>query len=449
MLDVASANREDFRKAVKLPEKPKSDGIRRNVLIGLSISTLLIGGLGVWAGTSMLAGAVIAGGTVVVETSVKKVQHQTGGIVGEILVQNGDHVEAGQTLMKLDETMTRANLQIFAQQLDRADARLARLEAESIGAADMKIPVSLASRVNDPDIAELLVGERALFESRATFVKGQQAQLGERIGQYEQQIEGLKAQQKSNDDSLALTRDDFRTVEDLYRKKLVPLDRISALRQNIARLEGEDGRLIAAVAETQGRISETRLQITQLAEDQRREANTDLRDTEGKRVELMERKLVAEDQLSRTTIRAPQAGFVEQLQIHTVGGVINPGETIMNIVPQADRLVVDARVAPVSIDDVSPGQPVRIRFPAFDMATTPECHGEVDRVSADLIREPQQQVAYYEARIKVNDESTCLKGVRKLLPGMPAEVFIQTADRGVWSYFMKPILDQVNRSFKE
>jgi len=449
MLDVASTNRSDFRGAKKLEPAKTNDGIRHNVLIGLGITAALVGGLGVWAGSSSLAGAVIAGGTVVVETAVKKVQHQTGGVVGEILVKNGDRVEAGQILMKLDETMTRANLQIVSQQLDRADARMARLEGERIGASEMKIPVRLAARVNEPEIAELLAGERALFESRMTFIKGQQAQLGERLGQYAQQIEGLKAQQKSVEDSLALTQDDFKTVGDLYKQKLVSLDRISALRQNIVRLEGEAGRLLAAVAETEGRISETKLQIIQIGEDQRREANTDLRETEGRQVELLERKLVAEDQLKRTTITAPQSGFVQQIAIQTVGGVINPGETIMSIVPQSDALVIDARISPVSVDDVVPGQPVRIRFSAFDRSTTPECDGTVERVSADLVHDQQQQISYYEVRIDVDDQANCLQGARRLLPGMPAEVYIQTGERGVWSYLMKPLTDQLTRAFKE
>lgn len=446
MLDVATTNRADFAKAAT---PPASDGIKRNVILGLLISAGLIGGLGVWAGLSSLAGAVIAGGTVVVESSVKRVQHQTGGIVGEILVRNGDHVEAGQILLRLDETTTRANLQIITQQLDRADARMARLEAERIGAPDMKMAPQLAGRLNEPTIAELVSGERALFESRIRFVKGQQAQLTERIGQFQLQIEGLKAQQKSVADSLVMVSEEHKTVEELYDRKLVSLDRISALRQNKVRLEGEAGRLMAAIAETEGRISETKVQMKQLEEDLRREANTDLRETEGKQVELMERKLVAEDQLKRTDIKSPQAGFVEQMAIHTVGGVINPGETIMNIVPESDQLVVDARIPPATVDDVVPGQPVRIRFSAFDMATTPECHGKVDRVSADLVRDEKQQISYYEVRIGVNDQSECLKGTRRLMPGMPAEVYIETAERSVWSYFMKPITDQLNRAFRE
>lgn len=447
MLDVASTNRADFAKAAKA-QKP-SDGIKRNVVIGLLITTALVGGLGIWAGFSSLSGAVIATGTVVVESSVKRVQHQTGGIVGEILVRNGDRVEAGQPLIKLDETMTRANLAIVAQQLDRADTRMARLEAERIGAPEMKISDRLAERLNEPHIAELVAGERALFESRIKFVKGQQAQLNERIGQYRLQIEGLVAQKKSVDESLVLVNEEYNTVEKLYDQKLVSLDRVSALRQNKVRLDGEVGRLIAAMAETEGRISEVKVQMVQIEEDLRREANTDLRETEGRQVELLERKLVAEDQLKRMVITSPQAGFVEQMAFQTVGGVINPGETIMNIVPQSDQLVVDARIAPVSIDDVVLGQPVRIRFSAFDMATTPECHGKVERVSADLVVDERQQFSYYDVRVGVNDQSECLKGTRRLVPGMPAEVYIETAERSVWSYFMKPITDQLNRAFRE
>ena len=216
-----------------------------------------------------------------------------------------------------------------------------------------------------------------------------------------------------------------------------------------SRLRGETGRLAAAIAETEGKISESRLQALQVDEEMRKEVNEELRELDGKEVELIERKTVAQDQLSRTEIRAPQSGFVQELAIHTVGGVISPGETLMLVVPGEDRLVVDAMVAPASIDDVEPGQPVSIRFSAFDANTTPECEGTVERVSADLIKDPQRQISYFVARTMLDDQQSCLGANRRLQPGMPAEVHIRTGERDVWSYVMKPLSDQMARAFRE
>ncbi|RWG76533.1 MAG: HlyD family type I secretion periplasmic adaptor subunit [Mesorhizobium sp.] len=425
------------------------EGIRANILVGMAISLLLIGGVGAWAATTSLAGAIIASGTVVVESSAKKVQHQTGGIVGAILVREGDRVDEGDIMVRLDETMTRANLKIIAQQYDRTVARRARLQAERLGLSEIKLPNDLAKRLGDPDVDALVAGEKALFESRITADTGLKSQLQTRSEQLGRQIEGLAAQRKATDWSAALVEKDYDSLKSLYDKKLVPLERVSDLQLELSRLRGESGRLAAAIAETEGKISETRLQALQVDEDMRKDVNEDLRELDAKEVELIERKVVAEDQLARTEIRAPRSGFVQELAVHTVGGVIAPGETIMLIVPEQDRLVVDAMVSPGSIDDVVPGQPVSIRFSAFDATTTPECKGTVQRVSADLIKDPQRQISYFVARTVLDDQKSCLQNTKRLQPGMPAEVHIQTGERYVWSYVMKPLSDQVHRAFRE
>ena len=434
--------------SVYAPEK-SAEGIRANILFGLAVSVLLVGGIGAWAATTKLAGAVIASGTVVVESNAKKVQHQTGGIVGEILVREGDRVSAGDVIVRLDETMTRANLQIISQQYDRTVARQARLQAERLGLAEIKFPGELAQRAADPDVETVLAGEKALFESRAKALVGLKSQLEARSAQLKQQIEGLTAQRKAMDELATLVERDYNSLQTLYEKKLVSLERVSQLQLELSRLKGESGRLAAAIAETDGKISETKLQAIQVDEDMRKDVNEELRELDGKEVELVERKVVAKDQLTRTEIRAPLSGFVQELAVHTVGGVIAPGETLMLIVPEQDQLVIDAMVAPASIDDIKPGQPVSIRFPAFDVATTPECKGTVQRVSADLIKDPQRQVSYFVARSTLDDQKACLKDARRLQPGMPAEVHIQTGERNVWSYVLKPLTDQMHRAFRE
>lgn len=427
---------------------PSNDGVRANLLLGTAVTILLFGGLGAWASTTSLAGAVIAAGTVVVESNVKKVQHQSGGIVGEILVHEGDAVSAGDVLLRLDETLTRANLQIISQQYDRMIARESRLQAERLGLPEIEFPDSLQQRMDDPQVAVVVAGEQALFDSRNKALAGHKAQLETRVAQLRQQIDGLTAQQKAMDESAELVEKDWSSLQTLYDKKLVSLERVSDLHLNLSRLRGESGRLVAANAEIEGKIGETKLQYLQLDEDMRKDVNEELREIEGKAVELLERQLVAQDQLMRTDIRAPQSGLVQELAVHTVG-VIGAGETIMLIVPAADRLVVDAKVAPSSVDDIEPGQPVSIRFSAFDANTTPECHGVVERISADLIRDTQMQISYYVARTTLDDKESCLRGKRRLLPGMPAEVHIQTGERNVWSYLMKPLSDQMFRAFRE
>lgn len=433
--------------SVYAPEK--SEGIRANVLVGLAISVLLVGGVGVWAGTTSLAGAVIASGTVVVESNAKKVQHQTGGIIGAINVREGDRVAAGEVIVRLDETLTRANLQIIAQQYDRTIARQARLQAERLGLPAIDLPDSLLQRAGEPDVELLIAGEKALFESRTKAVAGLKSQLEVRSEQLAKQIEGLEAQRKSMNESAAMVERDYDSLKTLYDKKLVSLERVSQLQLELSRLHGESGRLAAAIAETEGKISETKLQALQVDEEMRKDVNEELRELDGKEVELIERKAVAQDQLSRTEIRASQSGFVQELAVHTVGGVIGAGETLMLIVPEQDRLVVDALVAPASIDDIAPGQPVSIRFSAFEANITPECKGTVQRVSADQIKDPQRQISYFVARATLDDQKTCLGTIRRLQPGMPAEVHIQTGERSVWSYVMKPLSDQFSRAFRE
>jgi len=425
-----------------------SDGIRANLLLGLATTALLIVGGGTWLGVTKIAGAVIAPATVVVESSVKKVQHRTGGTIGGIFAQDGDHVRAGAILARLDDTLTRSNLQIVSEDLDHVTIRLARLEAERQGLSEMQIPANLRVRMDDPRVAALVNGERNLFESRATALAGQKAQLQSRALQLGHQIDGLKAQLAATNDSLDLLTHSLADVQSLYSRKLVSKERLSNVALEEARTRGESGRLVAAIAEVQAHISETDLQVLQLDEQKRSDVTNDLRENEAKRTELEERKIVADDELARTDIRSPQTGTIQESSIHTVGGVIGPGEVLMVVVPDTDNLVVDALIPPTRMDDVQPGQKVSIRFPSFDVGTTPVCEGSVKRISADLIKDQEHQLSYFSARIHVDNPATCLKGDKVLKPGMPAEVHISTGERSVWSYLLKPLIDQVSRAFK-
>jgi len=428
---------------------PSRASIRRHLVLGLLIVVLLGGGVGGWAATVKLSGALIAQGSIVVDQNVQKVQHPTGGIVGELRVRDGDYVKAGDVLVRLDETVMRANLAIVTKGLDQQLARKARLEAERDGAENLSYPPDLVARSKDPDIAATLASEQRLFELRRTERTGQKAQLTQRVSQLEEEISGIEAQQAAKSQEIELIARELTGVRDLYARNLVQLSRLTQLERESARLGGERAQLIAVAAQSRGKIAEIRLQIIQIDQNLSSEVAKELRETDGKIGEFVERKITAEDQLRRVDIRAPQNGFVFQSTVHTIGGVINASDVIMYIVPDNDRLQVEAKVQPQDIAQVKVGQPAVLRFSAFDARTTPEIDGEVTRVSADTTIDQRTGVSYYTIRIGLPPEQFRKLGELKLLPGMPVEAFVQTGERTVISYLMKPLNDQFMRAFRE
>ena len=426
-----------------------SDSLKGHVAIGVAALLLLAGGLGGWAATAELAGAVIAQGTVVVESNVKKVQHPTGGVVGDIRVRDGDKVAAGDLLLRLDETITRANLQIVTGQLDELESRKARLVAERDGRPAIEVPAKLAKRLVEPGVKDMVAGEQALFDSRHKAREGQKAQLKERIAQLGREIEGHEAQQQTKAREISLIQKELIGLLALQQKDLVPSNKVMAMQREEARINGERAQLIASAAQARGKIAEIELQMIQLDQDLKTEVMKDLREILAKQAELNERRVAAEDQLRRIEVRSPYAGVVHQMSVHTVGGVITPSEPVMLIVPEGDALVIEAKVAPQDIDHVWPGQPAVIRFPAFNQHTTPEFKGEVQRVAADLTREPQLNQAYFVTRITLPETELKRMGALRLVPGMPAEVHIKTGERTALSYLVKPLSDQVARAFRE
>ena len=425
------------------------ESINRHLFVGGLVVFLLAGGVGGWAATTQLAGALIAQGSIVVDSNVKKVQHPTGGIVGKLFVRDGDHVKAGDILVQLDETVMRANLAIVTKGLDQLMARKSRLEAERDGAAAIIFPTELTAHADNPDANDAIDSERKLFALRRTARLGQKAQLQQRIEQLGQEVSGIVAQQAAKAQEIELINRELTGVRDLYSKNLVQLTRLTQLERDAARLAGERAQLAAAAAQTEGKISEIRLQIIQIDRDLSSEVAKELRDIDGKIGEFVERKVTAEDQLRRTDIRAPQTGTVFQTTVHTVGGVITAGEPIMLIVPDADKLQVEARVRPEDIDQLKIGQPAVLRFSAFNMRTTPEINGAITRVSADTTVDQRTGQSYYTIRVALPADTAKQLGDVKLLPGMPVETFVQTGERTVISYLMKPLRDQFMRSFRE
>jgi membrane fusion protein, type I secretion system len=424
--------------------------IRAHMIVGLTLMLVLAGGFGGWASTVPISGALIAPGQVVVDSNVKKVQHPTGGVVGEVRVRDGDTVKAGDIVVRLDETVVKASLAIVVKTLNGLLARAARLEAEQRGADQIKFPAMLTDRADDPEVRDVMASETKLFEVRVNGRAGQKSQLRERVLQLNEEIQGLAAQENAKDKEIALVEKELIGVRQLYDQRLIQISRLTTLERDSARLSGERAQYIASRAQAKGKITETELQIIQVDKDMVSEVSKDLRETNDKIGEFVERKVTAEDQLRRVDIRAPQSGMVLQSTVHTVGGVITAGDAIMMIVPQADDLSVEAKVNPQDIDKLQIGQKTLLRLSAFNQRTTPELNGTVTRVSADVTTEQRTGQTYYTIRVSLPPEEVArLGGHNKLIPGMPVEAFVQTGDRTMFSYLMKPLSDQLMRSFRE
>jgi len=431
---------------------PTSDSrasIRRHIIIGCAVVAFLAIGLGGWASTAEISGALIAQGSLVVDSNVKKVQHPTGGVVGEVRVHDGDRVKAGEILIRLDETVTRANLAIVTKGLTELYARKARLVAELNGAETVAAPKEFAGQLSDPEVQDTLASERKLFDLRRTTRLGEKDQLRQRIKELQEQISGLVAQEDAESKEAALIDQELQGVRDLWAKNLVQLSRLTSLEREKARLQGQRGELVASAAQAKGKIVETELQILQVDQDFTSDVAKELRDTDSKIGEYVERKVTAEDQLKRTDIRAPQDGIVFQSTANTVGGVITAGEPIMLIVPESDTLLAEAKVEPKDIEQVQIGQPVLLRFSALNMRTTPEINGTVVRIAADTSTDQRTGQSYYVVRISMTAAEIKRLGDVKLTPGMPVEVFIQTGERTLLSYLIKPLHDQLMRAFRE
>lgn len=415
--------------------------------IGLMVICGLVFGLGGWAAITNISGAIIAPGTIVVDGDVKKVQHPTGGVVGEILVKNGDKVRAGDVLVRLDETQTRAALGVVVSQLIELTGRATRLRAERDNLDKMTLPEDFKRLSTNAESIGL--GEARLFAAKRTLAEGQKSQLREQIAQLRQEIEGLMSQREAKARELTLIHDELARITDLYARELIPVTRLLNVQRDETRIDGEHGALSAQISRTSGQISETEIKILSIDQTRQSEAQTELRETEAKISELTERRIAAEDQLRRVELRAPLSGFVHQLLIHTEGGVIGPGESVMLIVPDEAALSIEIRIPPADIDQVSPGQTAVLRFPAFNQQTTPELTGTVQRIGADLTKEPETGLTFFVARVKIDEAEKAKLGTRTLVPGMPVEVFVETGQRTALSYLGKPLTDQFSRIFKE
>ncbi len=378
-------------------------------------------------------------------------QHLNGGVVDSILVREGDEVTAGQVVARLDDTVQSANLALIDGQLRELYARRARLEAERDGAASVGEPYGVEEVLGSNLFATKLAGQAQLLEARRTTRVTQVALLNERIVQQNERIEGMKAQIDSLRDQRALIEDELEGVRELHEKGYAPKTRVRELERASRRLAGERGALRASVAEATSIIAEAKLEIERLQETGREEAIAELRDVEVSIAELEERRVTAAEELRRTEIRAPQTGRVIGLSVHTEGGVVGPGDPLMEIVPLGDKLQVAARVSPQDIDKVQNGQDTLVRFSAFGSRMTPEATGSVKSVSADSFVDESTGISYYLVIVDIpqGEDLNSLLNDAPLVPGMPVEAFIRTGSRPAISYFLKPLTDALARSMRE
>ncbi|MBV5310682.1 HlyD family type I secretion periplasmic adaptor subunit [Chromatium okenii] len=424
-----------------------SDGPERT--LGLLILLAGVGGFGVWAAFAPIDSATVAPGVVTVESSRKTVQHMEGGIVSEILVREGDTVQKDQVLLRIDDTESRAQLEIARGKFLARRAEEARLIAERDNADKVVFPADLLEAQNDPRVEEAMKGQQRMFQARRQANAGEVDVLQQRIGQLEEQIRGLTGLVSSKEKRIGLYQEEIAGLKKLIERGLGEKSRLREWERLAAEIDGERVEHLSAIAATRVQIGETKLQIAQVRRvflsdvvEQLRAVQTDLSD-------LRERMRALEKALERTAVLAPSAGSIVGMRIHTIGGVLRSGDPILDIIPEGEPLIVEARVQPTDIDQVIPGLAAEIRFSAFNSRTTPTVFGTVLTISGDRLTDPSTGAPYYLARIQVTPEGmNTLRGLT-LLPGMPADVMIKTGERTFFEYLIKPITDRLILGLKE
>ncbi|EEB85912.1 type I secretion membrane fusion protein, HlyD family [Roseobacter sp. GAI101] len=417
--------------------------------IGFGALVVLVGVLGVWSVTARIAGAVIASGMIQVENNRQVVQHPEGGVVGEILAKDGDEIEAGDVVMRLDDALLQSELAIVQGQLFEIKARQARLAAERDGLEDIVLPDELVeAAANSPEIESMIDGQRSLFLARKESLRREADQISEQIAQANNQIEGTEAQLAAFQTQQDLILSELEDAESLLEKGLAQASKVSSLQREQARLLGEIGSLKATVAQLRGQIASLEIQVLKLTTTRREEANTTLSDLQYREIELAERRLSLRETLSRMEIRSPVSGVVYDSQIFALQAVLSPAAPIMYVIPQDQPLVVSARIEAINIDQVHVGQEASLRFVAFEQRTTPEIFGQVSRISADVFKDEVTGQSFYRAELLPREEELEKLGDQKLVPGMPVEAFIRTAERSPLSYLAKPLTDYFNKAFR-
>ncbi|MDV7144123.1 HlyD family type I secretion periplasmic adaptor subunit [Tropicimonas sp. TH_r6] len=412
---------------------------------------LLVFGIGSWAAMTRISGAIVSTGQVEVDQNRQVVQHLEGGIVDQVLVEEGDSVLAGQRLVVLDSSALRTELAIVESQLHEVHARVGRLRAERDSADRVTFPVDLlATAEARAEVADLVEGQRRLFDARLRSLFNASEQLARRSEQIGSQIEGIDAQGRAYREQLSLIDKELEDQQKLLDKGLAQASRVLSLQRERAQLSGALGELAASRAETLGRRTEIDIEIQKLSSARREEAIRELRDQQHKLIELVEERLSLREQLARQDITAPTSGIVYGMSVNTPRSVVRAAEPVAYIVPQDRPLVIATKIEPIHVDQIHTGQEVILRFPVFDSRTTPELLGHVSKVSADAFTDERTALTYYRAEIALDEgEVESLGSGKEVLPGMPVEAYIRTGERTPLAYLLKPFTDYFNKAFRE
>lgn len=421
----------------------------RWITIGNRTVYWLLGGLLVLTSVVTISGAVVATGTVTVESNYKSVQHLDGGIVAKILVRNGDRVAQGDVLLRLDDTAARTNLTVVAGRVNDQLVQQARLEAERDRKPAMQLPQEVLAAAAEPALAKIIATQKSLFDARRLAHQGELSLLRERIAQLTADKTGTEAQLQARQREYDITAQELANVKPLYEKGYASQQRYGGLQRDAARLEGEIGRMRSDIVRAGGALAEAELKLLQSDKDYTQQVVDEMKKVQATLAEQEESRTQLSDKLARTEIRAPRAGRVHALAVHTEGGVIQAGATILQIIPDGEKLIVEAQVQPQDIDKIHHGQTASIRFSAFSAKATPKLSGTLTNISAAQITD-QQNKTYFTAQIEVSlDELKKLGAGHQLKPGMPAEVYIETTSRSILSYFIKPLGDIMSKTFRE
>lgn len=421
------------------------------LFIGFFTVFALVGGLGGWAAYSQIAGAVVASGKIVVDRNRQVVQHPDGGVVEEVVVTEGDLVEEGDLLIRLDPTLPRSELLVAEGQLYELMARRGRLEAERDDADEIHFDPGLLERAeSNEDIAAKMHGQKNLFDARNDSLAQRVTQLNSQQAQLENQVDGIDAQKAALERQQELIAKEVNDQQSLLDRGLAQASRVMGLQREEARLAGSIGELVARRAEALGRMAELKIEVLQLQTQRREEAITRMRDLQYNELELAERARALREQLSRLDIRAPVSGIVYDMRVFGRQSVIRPADPVLFLIPQDRPLIIEARISPLNIDEVYVNQRVVLRFAAFDMGNTPDMLGALTRISADAFVDEQTGAQFYQVEIQLPEEEVSkLPEGQSLVPGMPVEAFIRTRDRTPLAYLLTPLTRYFDRAFRD
>lgn len=437
--------------AAPAPEdtKPPKAPYDNYLIVGFGLIAAIIGGFFLWSALAPIQGAVIAPGTVVVEGKPKTLQHLDGGIVGEIFVRDGDKVSEGDVLMRLDPTSLNANRDLLRQRLKEAEVLRARLIAERDGKSSIEWNTLFPREQRSADLALIIQDQEQLFQTRQRAFQGEIDQLIKRREQATEQIEGLNSQSEASRSQLEIIVQELVGLRELFKDGYVSQTRILTLEREQAGLSGQIASIASEIARTRTAIGETEIEILQVTRSRKEAVLTDLRIKESEISDLRQQLITANDQAGRVDVLAPVSGRVHNMTVTTLGGVVTPANPIMDIIPDTDRLIVESQVEPMYVDQIYLGQATTVRLSAFNQRTTPELNGEVISISANTTIDEVTGFPFYTVKIEIpTNELARLNGLT-LVPGMPAEAFMQTDERTLINYLLKPATDQLNRAFRE